>query len=265
LGKTIELGVGVNGNTTNSDEPSEIVRLEVIGVLKNSHSAESRATILKKELITSNNDIYVDTSVYVPINVLNSIYNDLDKQRYFVYSFSDTNDYETTLPKVSSLAEINSRHNYRYEVSTKKEFFDTLEVELVYTKSLVNIISVILCLIAGISIMSIVFFSVKERIPEIGIRKAFGASKIDIAFQFVFELVIIAFFVSIFAVCVSFFACKFIETYLTTRLFIPFSISVTNGQLLLPIFAGVILAAICGIVPSLYAASIKVTDALRFE
>ncbi|NLW88666.1 MAG: ABC transporter permease [Clostridiaceae bacterium] len=103
------------------------------------------------------------------------------------------------------------------------------------------------------------------RIPEIGIRKAFGASKTDIVFQFMFEMVVIAFIVSIFAVCSSYLCCKLAEEYLARNLFLSFKVQVSNAQLILPLLVGVTEAVTCSFIPSLYAASIKVTDSLKFE
>ena len=113
--------------------------------------------------------------------------------------------------------------------------------------------------------MGIVFFSIKERIPEIGIRRAFGASKTDIAFQLILEMIIIAFIASAAAVATSFYACKIAEIFMVSNLFISFKIRVSAAQLILPVLVGIAEAIVCSIIPSLYAANIKVTDALKFE
>jgi putative ABC transport system permease protein len=65
------------------------------------------------------------------------------------------------------------------------------------TKSVFNFvlgaIAGISLLVGGIGIMNIMLASVLERIKEIGIRKAVGAKKHDIAFQFILEAILISF------------------------------------------------------------------------
>lgn len=65
------------------------------------------------------------------------------------------------------------------------------------TKSVFNFvlgaIAAISLLVGGIGIMNIMLASVLERIKEIGIRKAIGAKKADIAIQFIMEAILISF------------------------------------------------------------------------
>jgi len=267
IGKTIEIGVGVGGVKMASESETivENPKFEVVGIVKSSYLSETRRLLLKKNLDRSEGNIFVDASIYCPISTANEMYADKDNTRYYIYAFSNEEKYRTFTKEMRSLAEITERKNEYYTLSTKESQLKKIEQDLTYTRALLNIVSFILFVVSGISIMSIIFFSIKERIPEIGIKKAFGASKLDISFQFVFEMVFIAFFVSLFAVCISFYVCKFSEGYLSSKLFILFTVRVTTEQLVLPVFWGVLEAVLCSIVPSLYAANIKVTDSLKFE
>ena len=53
-------------------------------------------------------------------------------------------------------------------------------------------IALVSLLIGGIGVMNVLLVSVAERIKEIGIRKAVGASFLDILFQFIFESLLLA-------------------------------------------------------------------------
>jgi putative ABC transport system permease protein len=265
VGEHIELDVGGGGVIEASEDDEEPVQLEVIGVIKNTHFADISKLALKKDIAKNDDYIFVNTSIYIPLSTLSGMYEDINKERFYVYAFDNRHEYETFSNKLHAFSELKSNMDRSYNISTKEVLLSKLKEDLTYTRTLLDAITILLCIISGISIMSITFFSVKERIPEIGIRKAFGASKLDIVFQFIFETVIIAFFVSIFAVLVSFYACKLAEGYLASQLFMSFTVYASAAQLILPLFVGVLEAVICSIVPSLYAAKIKVTDSLRFE
>lgn len=265
IGKYIEIGVAIGGAMVASDEEVESIKLQVIGVVENSYVSDVSKLFLKQDIVKNEKNIFSDVSIYCPISILDELFGDADSQESLFCQVKDKQYYKDFVDKATMLAEIKEKTGGNLSVNTKEILLDNLEENLSSTKTIINLITFVLCLISGISIMSITFFSVKERIPEIGIRKAFGASKVDIIFQFVFEMVIIALFASIFAVLLSFVSCKLLGNYLIESLYMPFSVEISIELLLLPLLIGVLEAVICSIVPSLYAAKIKVTDSLRFE
>lgn len=54
------------------------------------------------------------------------------------------------------------------------------------------LISTVSLLVGGIVIMNIMLVSIRERVKEIGVRRCFGARRLDIAQQFLFEAVLIS-------------------------------------------------------------------------
>ncbi len=269
IGKYISLDVGYNGGTTVSSNPNDMqqknLKYEVIGIVENSYQTELTQLTLKQELISNTENITKNLSIYFPISTLNSVYKESDKNKSYLYSFENDEDYNSFVSKTETLLEIKNFQDINFTITTKEMLLNNLELELSNSKTLINLILIVLCIITGISIMSITFFSLKERIPEIGIRKAFGASKIDIGFQFVFEMIIISIIASVLAVIISIGVSIAVENYLTQTLFIPFSVILSIDILILPILIGVLQAVLCSIIPSVYASKIKVTECLKFE
>ena len=91
------------------------------------------------------------------------------------------------------------RHRHKLQPGTENDFrirnqrdvLMTLEATTQTFKSLLAGVAAVSLLVGGIGIMNIMLVSVTERTREIGVRKAIGARKRDVLFQFVIEAVVL--------------------------------------------------------------------------
>jgi putative ABC transport system permease protein len=131
------------------------------------------------------------------------------------------------------------------------------------TKSVFNFvlgaIAAISLLVGGIGIMNIMLASVLERIKEIGIRKAIGAKKQDIAFQFIMEAILISFSGGIVGVILGILTAFFISNLAD----IPTIISIFS--ILLSFGVAVSIGIIFGYAPARKAAAQDPIMSLRYE
>lgn len=95
------------------------------------------------------------------------------------------------------------------------------ETTRVFTLLLGGIASISL-LVGGIGIMNIMLVTVMERIKEIGLRKAVGAQRKDILYQFLTEALIICFIGGVFGILLGFFGSKIISKFTDWVTFVPF-------------------------------------------
>lgn len=79
-----------------------------------------------------------------------------------------------------------------FSVITQKEILAVFDAIFVAVNALLIAIGSISLLVGGIGIMNIMYASVNDRIKEIGIRRALGATKGDILYLFLYQSVILA-------------------------------------------------------------------------
>jgi putative ABC transport system permease protein len=111
--------------------------------------------------------------------------------------------------------------------------------------------------VGGIGIMNVMFVSVTERTKEIGIRKALGAKRRTILFQFLIESVTITLFGGLIGLMISFPVSLIIDQVLPTAM--PLSI------VIIAILVSVCIGVISGILPALRASKMDPVVALRYE
>lgn len=125
----------------------------------------------------------------------------------------------------------------------------------------------ILLVLSSISMISILIFAVKERIGEIGVKKAFGATQVRIMLDFLLEGIMVGLFAfligliaSVYLVYIGFFLYRlFNPTEFFYTVFIEFrTIALTFFMIMLS-------CLIATIIPARYAARININDAIKFE
>ncbi len=112
-------------------------------------------------------------------------------------------------------------------------------------------------IVGGIGIMNIMFVSVKERTKEIGIRKALGAKRRIILFQFLSEAVVISLIGGVIGILIT--------TSLVGLLQKVFVANLSVHLIVISLSVSVITGVISGIVPANQAARLDPIEAMRYE
>lgn len=114
-------------------------------------------------------------------------------------------------------------------------------------------------LVGGIGVMNIMLVTVTERTREIGLKKAIGAKKSTILFQFLTEAAVLTSIGGLLGVLVGIGLSKGISILMSTP--VAISIPASVGAVLFSMLVGIIF----GILPSKKAADLDPIDALRTE
>jgi len=128
--------------------------------------------------------------------------------------------------------------------------FDVLNMVLVA-------IAAISLVVGGIGIMNIMYVTVTEKIKEIGIRRALGAKKNDILFQFLVEAVILSVFGGLLGLGLSFFIILLIQKI--------FPAYIDAQAVLLALGVSTLIGVVFGVFPAKQAADLSPIDAIRYE
>jgi len=114
-------------------------------------------------------------------------------------------------------------------------------------------------LVGGIGIMNIMLASVTERTREIGIRRAIGAKRRQIIFQFLIETVVLSMMGGVVGICLG------VLTPLLITFFSGMPTVLTLESILLPLIISIGIGIVFGLYPAANAARVDPIIALRHE
>ena len=146
-----------------------------------------------------------------------------------------------------------------FELETNDEMIETFSGFTGGIKLFALSVSIIALVVAGIGIMNIMLVSVTERIKEIGIRKAIGATKQDILTQFLMEAVFLSEFGGIVGIVMGISAGNLVSFIFKIPAVIPIDWAIIGLAVCSLIGIGF------GIYPAWKAAQLDPIESLRFE
>ena len=152
-----------------------------------------------------------------------------------------------------------------FTVVTNESRVEQTRRAILMFKLVMGAITGISIVVGGIGVMNVLLVSIVQRTREIGIRKAAGARKRDIAIQFLTESVAISGFGSVLGVLVGLagvFAFAPIVRALTQA---PFQPAITMISLAVALFIALVVGIVFGAYPAVRAARLEPVEAIRHE
>ena len=172
-------------------------------------------------------------------------------------------DYDKTREEVigimRTIRKVKAGDDNDFELETNDEMIETFSGFTGGIKLFALSVSIIALVVAGIGIMNIMLVSVTERIKEIGIRKAIGATKQDILTQFLMEAVFLSEFGGIVGIIMGISAGNLVSFIFKIPAVIPIDWAIIGLLVCSIIGIGF------GIYPAWKAAQLDPIESLRFE
>lgn len=197
----------------------------------------------------------LDSFTYIPYTSALS----LNPNKKFVAFYVKSPDAES-VPKIKE--EITTAMLKRYKeddfsIAEQSEILDAVSSIFAVLNSVLVSIAAISLIVGGIGIMNIMYVSVIERVREIGIRRALGATRRDILSQFVTEAVLLSLFGGLMGLALSF------VIVLAVQKFFPAYINWQSVAIALGVSSAI--GVIFGVFPARKAANLSPIDAIRYE
>ncbi|MGH9901053.1 MAG: ABC transporter permease, partial [Pyrinomonadaceae bacterium] len=207
-----------------------------------------------------------DNSLFVPIATFDKYYRDVPMPEVVFFIIARPRSRAYVASALDEIKDILRRRRRvpagepnNFGVSSQDSLLDFYNQLTGATWLVLTAISFVALLIGGIGVMNIMLVSVTERTREIGVRKAVGATRANILWQFLIEAVVLTAIGGVAGLVVGEIASLLMNRYSPLPAFVPpWAILVGIG-----ISAGV--GIIFGLWPAWKAARLNPIDALRYE
>jgi putative ABC transport system permease protein len=207
-----------------------------------------------------------DNSVFIPLTTFQKYWRDIPYPQMVFMIVVRPTDRAFVKPVMEETRDILRRRRGvppgqpdNFFLSSQDALLDIYNQLTGATYLVLTAISAVALMIGGIGVMNIMLVSVTERTKEIGIRKAVGATQVNIMTQFLIEAVVLTGIGGILGLIIGEIASLLVNAYSPLPAYVP----------LWAIFVGVGVSAAVGIIFGLYpawkAARLDPIQALSFE
>jgi putative ABC transport system permease protein len=231
--------------------------------------------LLKLKIQDSSNNGPDNENVFMPFESMSDV-NDRRDPEMIVFQAVTPLQHKAALGQVREV--LARRHNFNPKDEKSSPEWDTVEDSAEIRQFgfalqvILGFIGMLTLGVGGVGVMNIMLVSVTERTKEVGLRKALGARKRDIAFQFLIEALVLTFVAGAIGMVVSLVLAHAIppmplysEMYKTANhegdIFLKTSGSVMLTAFIILSFVGIT----SGMWPALKAAWMEPVEALRYE
>ncbi len=209
-----------------------------------------------------------DDFAYIPLRTMQKKILGVDYVSFITVAARDERTVEETALEIGSL--LHDRHDIRktgqedYAVTTIKEAQTLVQSVFGAIRILLVALASISLVVGGVGIMNVMFVSVTERTPEIGLRKAVGARPKDILRQFLVEAVMVAVSGGAVGILVSF-GIIFLAFSAIAALGFPLAFVFSLGNILFAVGFSFLSGIVFGTYPAWKASKVNPIQAIRGE
>ncbi len=223
-------------------------RYKVIGVLASKGSSMTQSN---------------DRRVFIPLLNAKRYYGYANRNYDVMIALKDPSKMEQATAEATGLLRnirrLKATQKNDFEIRRSDGILETLKEMTAEIRWATIAIALMTLLGAAIGLMNIMLVSVTERTREIGVRKALGATRFNILFQFLMEAVVITLIGGIMGIILGVIVGILVAKFIGGIFVVPYNWMAVG--IIVCIFVGVI----SGIYPALKASRLDPIDSLRYE
>lgn len=183
-----------------------------------------------------------------------------------VLEASNVEDVTTLQTEIESWLKANMPNQLAdFSVVTNGQRVDQAAKGFLLFRIIMGLIVGISVLVGGIGVMNVLLISVNERTVEIGVRKALGAKKRDILWQFLSESITISTFGSLLGLALGILSTLAFIPIIKALTEVPFQVAYTWNTFGIIIAVAMLIGVIFGTYPAMRAAKLDPVEAIRRE
>ena len=202
------------------------------------------------------NNVDLDHAVIVNINHLDDLIPSLQIQQIDV-KVKTTDALESASTAIRENLEKNKSGDTNFSVTYGDQISHPAGSFFSLVSGMLTVVAGVSLIVGGIGVMNIMLVAVAERTHEIGIRKAIGATNLNIFLQFLFEALILCFLGSLLGLILGY-ASAFLISIIT-----PFAPYVSWEILLAVLYISIIIGTLFGLYPAVKASRKHPIDSLN--
>ncbi len=204
----------------------------------------------------------VDSFIFIPYNVMKAIYPSIED--HWVVLGARSGELEKMIDQATELLrrrrQVPADKPDNFSISTPSGMLESFnQILLVVSLVVIPIVGVAL-LVGGIGVMNIMLVSVTERTKEIGVRRAIGARRSDIIWQFLLEAMMLTGMGGLIGIGFGFLISFLLNVFLPT---LPSSVPLI--WVLVGFTFSLFIGLVFGIYPAFKASRLDPIEALRYE
>ena len=212
--------------------------------------------VLEEQGSSMENDI--DSHILIPLTTAKYLGSDTSISNLYA-KVEDENRIERTISSIENYVRTTLQiSSDEYSVTSQESMLNAVDSIDNTLSLLLGGIASISLIVGGIGVMNVMLVSVTERTKEIGIRKALGAKKSDILFQFLVEALVISILGGLLGI-----ACGLIIGNIAIN--IGYTFEYSNTVVAISFTSSALIGILFGIFPAYRAAKLNPIDALRVE